>query len=240
MSIDPRILSSLLRLQFMPSYNLTGTTADAETFDTAESGDPFGYLLQQLIAGGTGSLDGLESSGSVGGLTVAQMPELGLLAPLAARGMAMPSGYAEETGADTADFEDIIQEAAAKYRVEPSLIKAVIDNESSFHPEAVSAAGAKGLMQLMDGTARSLGVTDSFDPRQNIDAGTRYLSYLIGKYSGSIPTALAAYNAGPGRVDRAGIRTGDDLNAKFSALPEETRRYVASVMDARARFGSSM
>ncbi|MBO9600476.1 MAG: lytic transglycosylase domain-containing protein, partial [Cohnella sp.] len=99
-------------------------------------------------------------------------------------------------------FDELINAAGLKYGVAPSLIKSVIQTESSFHPTAVSSAGAKGLMQLMDDTAKGLGVTDSFDPAQNIDGGTRFLSYLLRKYDGNASVALAAYNAGPGRVDR--------------------------------------
>src|SRR5690606_38969095 len=105
--------------------------------------------------------------------------------------------------------------------------------ESGFRPDAVSGAGAKGLMQLMDGTARGLGVTDSFDPAQNIDGGTKYLAMLLRKYDGHEQVALAAYNAGPGRVDRAGIGTNEQLIANLEALPEETQRYVAKVLQAK-------
>jgi soluble lytic murein transglycosylase-like protein len=137
-------------------------------------------------------------------------------------------------------YEAYIRNAAAKYNVDPSLVKAVIETESSFHANAVSPAGAKGLMQLMDGTARGLGVNDPFDPQQNIDAGTRYLSYLIDKYGGSVQTALAAYNAGPGRVDRAEIRSGSDLAAKLNTLPQETQQYITKVMNALDKYGVSV
>ena len=85
-------------------------------------------------------------------------------------------------------------------------------------------------MQLMDGTAQGLGVTDSFDPAQNIEGGTKYLSYLVRKYDGSIPAALAAYNAGPGRVDRLDIKDGGSLAANYASLPGETQSYVMKVM----------
>src|SRR5690606_29275520 len=107
-------------------------------------------------------------------------------------------------------FEAIINSVAKKYGVEASLIDAVIQTESAYRPDAVSSAGAKGLMQLMDGTAKGLGVTNSFDPIQNIDGGTRYLAMLLKKYNGQEQVALAAYNAGPGRVDRTGITTNEE------------------------------
>jgi soluble lytic murein transglycosylase-like protein len=114
--------------------------------------------------------------------------------------------------------------------VAPELIRAVIRAESSFRPDAVSPAGAKGLMQLMDETAQWLGVRDPFDPRQNIDGGTRYLSWLLRKYDGNVMSALAAYNAGPGLVDRLGLTTDGEVAARWSELPEETRAYIGNVL----------
>ena len=143
---------------------------------------------------------------------------------------------ADIAGGGSADYDALIQQAAAKYGIDPTLIKAVIHTESSYNPSAESSAGAKGLMQLMDGTARSLGVTDSFDPQQNIEGGTKFLSYLLGKYGGNEQAALAAYNAGPGRVDRAGIRTNGDFQALMDRLPEETRQYVSKVLNAQTGY----
>ncbi len=116
-------------------------------------------------------------------------------------------------------LQGIIGRAAERSGVEPALLKAVIKAESSFKPDAVSPAGAEGLMQLMPGTARDLGVTDSFDPEQNVMGGARYLGGLLKKYDGDLDRALAAYNWGPGNVDRKGIEV----------LPSETRNYLAKV-----------
>ena len=99
-------------------------------------------------------------------------------------------------------FEDIIQDACQKYRVQPELVRAVIKAESNHNPEAVSSAGAKGLMQLMPATARSLGVKDAFDPEENIHGGVRLLRQLLNRYHGDVDLALAAYNAGTVAVDR--------------------------------------
>ncbi|QJC54372.1 lytic transglycosylase domain-containing protein [Paenibacillus albicereus] len=129
------------------------------------------------------------------------------------------------------EYEGLIAGAAARHGLPPQLIRAVIEAESSFNPQAVSGAGAKGLMQLMDGTASGLGVTDSFDPAQNIDGGSKYLSYLLRKLDGSVPAALAAYNAGPGRLDRIGIRDEATLTEHFAELPRETQSYVVKIMD---------
>lgn len=105
------------------------------------------------------------------------------------------------------DYEELIQTASTKYGVPVDLIKAVIDTESSFNPNVVSSAGAKGLMQLMDGTANGLGVSDPFDPAQSIDGGVRYLSYQLKRFDGQEKMALAAYNAGPGRVNKLGVNS---------------------------------
>lgn len=116
------------------------------------------------------------------------------------------------------DFDDLIQKAGSEYGVDPALIKAVISVESNGNPRAVSPAGAQGLMQLMPKTAAELGVTDPFDPAQNIRAGTRYLSQLQNRYQGDLKLTLAAYNWGMGNVER-----------KPEALPRETRNYIVRV-----------
>lgn len=117
------------------------------------------------------------------------------------------------------NVQEIVARASERYGVDSALIKAVIKAESNFNPSAVSRAGAQGLMQLMPSTARGLGVNDSFNPEQNVMAGTRFLKDMINRYHGNIDSALAAYNWGPGNVDRKGT----------SSLPQETREYLAKV-----------
>lgn len=113
-------------------------------------------------------------------------------------------GAASRGGDGTArpSFDSLIREAASREGIDSGLLRAVAAAESNLNPQAVSPAGAKGIMQLMDGTARSLGVTDPFDPAQNIAGGAKYLKQMLTRYGGDVTRALAAYNAGPGAVDR--------------------------------------
>lgn len=129
------------------------------------------------------------------------------------------------SSADTAWLDPIISRASRKYGVDAGLIKAVIKAESDFNPRAVSHAGARGLMQLMPATASSLGVSDSFDPEQNVMGGTRFLKDLLRRYDGNVDAALAAYNWGPGNVDK-----------RPDHLPRETRNYLVRVKQLYASY----
>lgn len=126
-----------------------------------------------------------------------------------------------------AEFGDLIDAAAAETKLDSALIASVIRAESNGNPAATSRAGAKGLMQLMDGTAADLGVTDSFNPKQNIMAGSRYLAQLLARF-GDLKLALAAYNAGPGTVEKHG---------DIPPFPE-TRHYVEKVTALARAAGS--
>ncbi len=125
-------------------------------------------------------------------------------------------------------YDGDIRAAAQRHGVEEAIVRAIIHAESSFNPNAVSHAGAQGLMQLMPATARRFGVTNSFDPTQNIGGGVQYLSWLLKRYNGDLTLAAAGYNAGEGAVDR------------YKGVPpyNETRRYVERVRMLAERYRS--
>ena len=123
-------------------------------------------------------------------------------------------------GGDSSRFDQEIRRTGRRYNVDPPLIKAIIHTESAFDHRAVSIRGAQGLMQLMPETARELRVSNPFNPRENIDGGTRYLRKLLDSFNDNLILSLAAYNAGPGQVMRAG---------GVPRIPE-TLRYVNKVL----------
>lgn len=235
MSIDPRTMKALLQAQLAPSLDIGPLNKKQAN---AASGDDTANLFDTILNAQLAGTDSAAAQTAASAGTPvwsndiwAQVAQFGLTSDEAFAGTAnIQSDYS----AGDHPFGGLIESAAAKYGVDPSLIHAVIQTESGFNPAAQSHAGAKGLMQLMDGTARGLGVSDSFDPAQNVEGGTKYLAMLLRKYSGNEAVALAAYNAGPGRIDRLGISTDEELMAKLSELPEETQRYIGKVQSAKA------
>lgn len=153
----------------------------------------------------------------------AALNRAGSLPTLGAVGSA---GFVEPSARWPIPFGDQITSVARQVGISPALVAAVVDAESGFNPQAVSTAGAKGLMQLMDATARGLGVANAFDPQQNLLGGARFLQSLLGRYGGDLTMALAAYNAGPVAVDR------------YGGVPPyaETQRYVPKVLAAYQKY----
>jgi len=156
-------------------------------------------------------------------------PEL----PVAASGSRLPASSAGTPASQPSPFartsqhvsralnlDDVVSSASGRYRLDPDLVNSVIKAESGFNARAVSPKGARGLMQLMPGTASQLGVPDAFDPQANVEGGTKYLRELLELYNFDLVKALAAYNAGPHRVEQ------------FKGVPPyyETRAYVARIV----------
>lgn len=137
-------------------------------------------------------------------------------------------GYNKSAKQYIHDYEEVIKKASKKYRVERSLIKAVIKAESDFDGAAVSDKGAQGLMQLMPETANEMDVGNSFNPEENILGGTRYLSLMLQRFKNNLHLALAAYNAGPENVE------------EYRGIPPfvETKNFIERVLRYYSRFGS--
>jgi soluble lytic murein transglycosylase-like protein len=128
---------------------------------------------------------------------------------------------AKKISAIPSSFKDMIEDAARQHDLDPNLLHAMIKVESGYNPQALSAKGARGLMQLMPDTARRFGVSDAFNPKENIRAGAEYIQWLLKLFRGDVELALAGYNAGEQAVIRAGYRIPDY---------GETQKYVPRVL----------
>lgn len=201
-----------------------GSSASGAT-PSARSVDAFAQILARLTGGLNGSLPlGLSNL-----LPIGQRSHLLPPRPLASSGAMSGEWDTNTTSIKDLPYADLLIPTARKHGVSPELVAAVVKAESGFNPLAQSHAGAKGLMQLMDGTARTMGLSDVFDPAQNLDGGVRFLGSLLQRYNGNTPLALAAYNAGPAAVD------------KYGGIPpyKETRDYVTRVISYLKSFGGS-
>src|SRR6185312_3856993 len=157
---------------------------------------------------------------SVNPTTAASSPAAPTVVPAAVLPAAAPAVVAPKVAVTQASIDAMVREAASKHQLDPDFVASVIKAESNFNPHAISPKGARGLMQLMPQTASTLGVTDIFDPKSNVEAGTAHLSALLDQYHNDPIKALAAYNAGAHRVQQ------------YHGVPpyRETRAYVAAII----------
>ena len=212
MSIDPSALASLAT--FVPKlYDFDGNQSAGQPQEQVSSlAPPAGDDLQALEQNFSDLVAGLTKQFAAFEKTFMQAMRNLVKSERSAAAPAEPPRPTKFAGA--------IAQAARRHELDPALLTAVVGQESGFRQRAISGAGAMGLMQLMPETARELGVRDPFDPAQNLDGGAKYLRGLIDRYHGRLDLALAAYNAGPGAVDR------------YGGVPpyRETQNYVANIL----------
>lgn len=205
---DFKTFMELQAIQQFTNGNITNNDSSRSIFQD---------MLSELVSG-----DALEGTSQTLGslLTNVETETKSFLQSGSLKSNPIATAYTNNESSETGtNYDQIISQAASLYNLPEKLIKSVIKQESNFNPEATSYAGATGLMQLMPATARSLGVDDPSDPEQSIMGGSKYLSQMMARYDGDIKVALAAYNAGPGNVD------------KYNGIPpfRETRNYVQKV-----------
>jgi len=189
-------------IQLQGYANNSNAQIQSPNFPSSTSVQPFQQVLQSTAQSQFGSL-------LTGPATTSVQAQISVQPQL--------RDYAQNT---KPQILSMISQIARKHGVDEKLVKALVQQESGFNPKATSYCGAKGLMQLMPGTAKTLGVTDPYNPVQNVDGGVRHLKWLLSKYNGNKILALAAYNAGSGAVD------------KYDGVPpyKETQNYVKKIL----------
>lgn len=203
--MDPELLVRLMQMQMqMVTHTYSGNVRDRTI-----KGPDFALILASLMDGadgGRGSLPPRQAGPESRKAPTAPGVKKGAYSTQnASPGAGVKNkGMVRRSEVSGAGLEAMVDRVAVKYGIAPELLNAVVRVESDYNPLAVSGAGAMGLMQLMPGTARSLGVKNPFDPLENLEGGARYLKAMFERFNGDLNLALAAYNAGPGAVEKYG------------------------------------
>ena len=207
----------------------------ASSYAFSGGGSNYSYQTRNPAAGG-GGYNGASSTSSVAKIDYASDPRYvqgqGVLKNLASN---------DKVESRLSNWSGLIEDKANKHGVDPLLVRSIMKQESGGKNDARSHAGAAGLMQLMPNTARGLGVNDSHDPAQNVEGGTKYISQMIKMFDGNVPVALAAYNWGPGNMQKLIKRTGTtDINQLMQHLPAETRGYVTNITRNHSQYKAQL
>jgi hypothetical protein len=215
--------------QSTPNYAMGG----ASSYAFSGGGSNYGYQTRNPAGA---SYNGTASTSSVSKIDYTSDPRY-----VQGQGVLKNLANSDKVEARLSNWSGLIEDKANKHGVDPLLVRSIVKQESGGKNDARSHAGAAGLMQLMPNTARGLGVHNSYDPAQNVEGGTKYISQMIKMFDGNVPVALAAYNWGPGNMQRLIKRTGTtDINQLMPHLPAETRGYVTNITRNHSQYKAQL